>query len=154
MSEESDSTVDSPEGGRQYQGPAGGDGGRPFFDDSIASGDRIAEIRIWSGSVVDSIQLVLIRGDGSIRTLDRHGGSGGDPSSFSLARGESIVRIWGRCGDLIDKLNIQTSAGKTYTFGGGGGRSTYSFSVPQGQKFDGFWGRSGSLIDALGIIHR
>ena len=54
-------------------GPAGGTGGEPFNDEgSIPSGAFVTEVRVWAGSLVDAVQMVLNTG-----ALPKHGGGGG-----------------------------------------------------------------------------
>jgi len=92
-------------------------------------------------------------GDGAI-TL-----GGFDPGSyhaqFTLAKGEEIRALQGRCGSYVDSIQIVTSM-QTFpasgSFGGPGGATAYAFKVPTGSRLVGLFGRAGGWIDALGVV--
>jgi hypothetical protein len=130
----------------------GGSGGDPFQDGSNASGARIAEVRVSSGTMVDSIQVIYILPNGRTVEGPRHGGPGGQTNSFRLDSDEYIVGISGRFGKNIDSLRIVTNKRTSPLYGGPGGRQDYRVDVPSDSQAVGFAGRSGSLLDAVGLI--
>jgi hypothetical protein len=132
---------------------AGGNGGDPFQDASSTSGGRIAEVRVSSGTMVDSIQISYILPNGRMVEGPRHGGPGGQANSFRLDSDEYIVGISGRFGKNIDCLRIQTNKRTSPLYGGSGGRQDYRIDVPRDSQAIGFAGRSGNLLDAIGLIY-
>jgi hypothetical protein len=130
---------------------AGGMGGSPFVDGDVPEDADVAEVRIQSGDVVDSVQMIYSLPNG--RSLDRirHGGGGGNVESFRLRPGEYIIGISGRCGAYVDSMRIQTNMRTSQLFGGGGGDMGYQIEVPQGNQARGFVGRSGEYLDAIGL---
>jgi len=132
---------------------AGGRGGRAFSDQDIPVNARVAEVRIQSGDLIDSVQLIYVLPDGRYVDGVRHGGRSGRASSFRLDRDEYIIGIFGRCGDNIDSLAIQTNKRSSPIFGGRGGNRDYRLTVPSGNQALGFAGRAGSYLDAIGLTY-
>jgi hypothetical protein len=131
----------------------GGTGGNPFQDAAIPSNARISEVRIASGSFVDSVQLAYTLPDGRTATGSLHGGTGGQVSTLRLDSDESIVAISGRYGQNIDSLRIHTNKRTSSLYGGSGGRQDFRIEVPSGNQVIGFIGRSGRYLDAIGLIY-
>jgi hypothetical protein len=132
---------------------AGGNGGNPFQDVPSTPGGRIAEVRVSAGTMVDSIQAIYILPNGRTVEGPRHGGPGGQASSFRLDSDEYIVGISGRFGKNIDCLRIQTNKRTSPLYGGSGGRQDYRVDVPRDSQAIGLVGRSGDLLDAIGLIY-
>jgi hypothetical protein len=65
----------------------GGSGGGPFAD-NIPSDAQAFEVNIRSGAYVDSLQMGVKLPDGTHQYLDKHGGTGGCPDTFTLGNGE------------------------------------------------------------------
>ncbi len=133
---------------------AGGSGGTPFADGDVPAGTRVVEVRIHSGSYIDSIQMIYNIPDGRVLEADRHGGNGGRPARFQLAPGEYIVGISGRCGTYVDSVRIHTNRRTSRLFGGNGGDREYRINIPEGNQVAGFVGRSGNYLDAIGLIYQ
>jgi len=131
----------------------GGNGGDPFQDISSTSGARITEVRVFTGTMVDSIQIVYVLPNGRTMEGARHGGPGGQAKSFRLDSDEYIVGISGRYGKNIDSLRIQTNKRTSSLYGGSGGRQDYRIDVPRDNQAVGLIGRSGILLDAIGLIY-
>lgn len=131
-------------------GPSGGVGGVPFDDEPPAAGGRLRELRVWSGSAIDGLQIVLMI-DGVLAERPRHGGSQGGYASVLLEPGEVITEIYGRYGSYLEQLSIRTNRGQSRRFGGVGGASEFAYFAPEGFQIAGFWGRAGRVIDALGV---
>lgn len=101
----------------QMVGPVGGQPGQTAFndlDEGIPPQTPITQIRISSGDVVDSIQVLY----GDI-PLPRHGGSGGSPALISLVCGDYFTEISGIYGNYfgavqIGQLTFKTRLGKVY----------------------------------------
>ena len=130
---------------------AGGRGGNPFSDPQPAAGTRVTEVRIRSGEMIDAIQLVYVSVSGSSAVAGQHGGSGGRLNVFRLDADEYITGISGRCGDIIDSLQIRTNKKTSPIYGGSGGSRDYRIEVPNGTEATGFTGRSGERVDAIGL---
>ncbi len=143
-------------------GPAGGGGGKEFNDEaSIAFGSSVVEVRIWAGSVVDAVQMVLRNSSGVVYELPKHGGGGGNLQVFSLEAGEHVQKIYGKYGSLVDRVHIVTDRREIGSAGGNGGSSEFSFEASNnGQHILGFFGRAGEppggkkvFVDAIGIVY-
>ena len=126
----------------QADSPLYGGGGGSAFN---TEGFSVKSIRIRSGSLIDSIQLVYSNG----QTSGYYGGGGGTPVQFDLnCVDEYVVAIFGRSGAMVDSLTFVTNLGRIFgPYGGGGGNP---FQVSQ-CNLRGIYGRSGSMIDAIGF---
>jgi hypothetical protein len=129
----------------------GGGGGSAFSDLEIPAGARVSEVRIHSGDVIDSVQIVYTLENGSRFEGPSHGGRGGRSDIFRLERDEYVTGISGRCGIYIDSLAIVTNRRTSPRFGGRGGNRDYRLDAPSGNQVIGFSGRSGEFLDAIGI---
>lgn len=143
-------------------GPSGGDGGveydervlpttGPGFDLPFAF--RVSQIRICSGTFVDSIQFTWVGGSTVIKG-QRHGGSGGVCRTHTLASDELITRISGRYGRVVDSIVITTNRRRILPIAGGGtgGAARFSYEVPADASIKSLIGRSGDLLDAVGVV--
>ena len=101
----------------------GGNGGSPWDDGVLSHSPPIVGVRsikIRHGNQVDSILVTYLLADSSTYTAEKHGGSGGSESSFTLAENESIVRVEGKTnGVLVDQVTFvtQTETGATKLYG-------------------------------------
>lgn len=129
----------------------GGEGGSAFSDCDIPRGARISEVRVRSGSTVDSIQAVYTLQDGRLLEAPVHGGEGGSLSVLRLDSDEYITGFSGRSGVYIDSLSIRTNKRTTQVFDGPGGSAIFEINVPTGKQAIGFAGRSSSHLDAIGL---
>jgi hypothetical protein len=132
---------------------AGGSGGTSFSDSNISPGTRIIEVQIFSGKVLDAIQITYQLQDGRTMTGARHGGSGGQAAVFRLDSDEYITGISGRYGQYLDSLSIQTNKRTSPVYGGSGGTQSYRIDVPYRNQAIGFIGRSGQYVDAMGLLY-
>jgi hypothetical protein len=130
---------------------AGGRGGRPFSDQDVPLGARITEIRVAGGDRIDSVQVVYMLPNGRVTAGEQHGGGGGRQRVFRLDRDEYVIGIFGRMGEGIDSLGIQTNRRASPIFGGNGGSRDYRINVPSGCTAVGFAGRASQYIDAIGL---
>ena len=139
-------------------GPAGGTGGEPFNDEGLIPNPAVVfvtEVRVWAGSLVDAVQMVLNTGP-----LPKHGGGGGTFHGIPISVGENITKISGRNGSEVDHIHIATDRrGEVLSVGGGGGSNDYVFEAPPGTRIIGFFGRSGKPdggqgvhVDAIGVV--
>jgi hypothetical protein len=126
----------------------GGTGGNAFAD-NLTEICRLAQLTVRHGSRVDAIQAVWELPSGALVTGQQHGGGGGSPSTFKLAKGEYINRIELRSAYEIDSLTFYTSAGNKHgPYGGSGGTPQEIAAGP----INGFFGRSASRLDAFGVF--
>jgi len=130
---------------------AGSRGGTPFADSEIPLGAKISAVHIWSGNVIDRIQLIYSLRDGSIFEGAIHGGSGGNRQVFRLTDNEYIIGISGRYGEVLDSLRIHTNRRTSSLFGGRGGDRNFNIEIPTGNQAIGLKGRSGKYLDAVGL---
>lgn len=142
----------------KYQSkPFGGDGGAPWDDVRGASSAIVGiyQINIRHGNQVDAIQVTYRLADGSTYLAPAHGGSGGKPSSFTLAEDEKIVRVVCKTNNvLVDQVKFVTKngVGEKHTYGPFGKTGETSVVELEGDVI-GFFGRSGDLLDALGVYY-
>lgn len=137
-------------------GPSGGSGGSdsppcPLTFSSDGSTPAITEIRVHSGAMIDSIQLVKSF-SGATTIGPRLGGVGGSRTTFKLAPDEKIVSVHGRYGRYVDHLVVATNRGRTMGWGSeNGGVARFYYKAPKGMWISGFFGRSGKYLDAIGV---
>ena len=131
----------------------GGTGGSPFVDSNVASGARVAEVRVYGGRYVDGLQFVYQLPDGSPLTGPRRGGDGGKLNTFKLEADEYITGFSGKYGDLIDSLRIHTNERTSPVYGGTGGTRDYRIEVPAGNTGVALLGRAGRYVDAIGLVY-
>jgi hypothetical protein len=131
----------------------GGSGGNAFADLDPPDASRIIEVRIRSGEMVDSVQMVYGLIDGRNVVGPLHGGSGGGLNSFRLDADEYIIGLSGRYGRNLDSLRIITNKRTSQTYGGRGGTNDLRIDVPSGYLVIGFAGRSGVYMDAIGLTY-
>lgn len=102
---------------------------RVFSDpDDVVNKGSITKIDVRHGSKVDNIRFYY----GTDGIGDLHGGSGGNPDTWSVPDGEQIVRIEGRTGDQVDSLQFFTDKGTASPRWGGTGGNPFSAQVPDG----------------------
>ncbi len=134
-------------------GPSGGVGGAEFSDGQ-RGGRTIVEVRVRSGALIDSIQVVYRDITGLVGKGAMHGRSGGNLSVFKLGPGEYITVVGGKYGKFIDSLYIKTNKGRHQKWGGQGGNIQFIYTAPPGSRIDGFFGRAGKYLDSIGVIMR
>ena len=134
-----------------FCGPSGGTGGS-YYADNETEGLHVVEVRVWHGKYIDAIQFVYGNKQGGQIEGKKHGGNGGGLSTFKLQPGETIAKISGKHGSLVDSMQLLTSNGREQQWGGPGGTVRYTYSAPPGSSIFGLFGRSGTYIDALGVI--
>lgn len=128
----------------------GGGGGSAFTDD-VSQVRRIAQIRVRHGGLVDALQLVWERNDGTRVEGPRRGGGGGQLTTIDLAPGERLVKVTGRSGGYIDQITFYTSTGRMLGPYGGSGGQPFELEPDYGDHILGFHGRAAGVIDALGV---
>jgi hypothetical protein len=131
----------------------GGNGGNAFTDPLIPTGGRVTAVQIRAGDRIDSVQFTYSLPNGTTTSGIRHGGSGGETTTFQLDDEEYIVGLSGKYGDTLDSLCIITNKRTSQVFGGGGGDRDYQISVPSGNQAVGFAGRAGDYLDAIGLVY-
>ena len=131
----------------------GGSGGYPFSTQDIPAGARIAEIRLTASDRLDSLQTVYVLANGRTVEGTRYGALNGRSWVFRLDADEYITGLSGRCGTVVNSLQIQTNKKVSPLYGGTGGREEFRAEVPAGSRVVGFAGRSSALIDAIGLMY-
>ncbi len=132
-------------------GPSGGHGGNRF-NDGARRGQKVKEVKVYSGALIDSIQVVYTGQTNQTFAGKKHGGSGGNLSVLRLAADEYITTIGGKYGNLVDSLYIKTNKGQVKKWGGSGGKVKFYYNVPPGTSICGFFGRAGKYVDSIGVI--
>lgn len=111
------------------------------FHDRLALNEKLTSIKVCAGGYVHSIQMTTDRGIRPVR-----GGPGGTEATggachtLTLAAGETIVRVFGSAGEVVDRLGFATSTGRRFGPYGGPGGLSFAMSVGNG----GFRGLSGA----------
>ncbi|KAF1942015.1 mannose-binding lectin [Clathrospora elynae] len=119
--------------------------------DALSSA-TVSSITLRGADRVDAISLTLASG----QTL-AHGGTGGTPSTLTLASGETLTAATLCKGDKDGKTRIfyaelRTSAGKKISTGVKNG-DCVDRTAGAGQGIVGFLGRSGDELDQLGFVY-
>jgi len=112
---------------------------------------RVLEVRIFSGNIVNAVQMRYILPDGRILAGPRHGGPDGQQNTFRLDSDEYIIGISGRYGANIDSLQIHTNKRASALFGGSGGNQDYRIDAADGSQAVGFVGRASRYLNAIGL---
>lgn len=127
----------------------GGNSGSPFADD-LTEVCRLVQVTVYSGLYLEAIECVWERPNGEPLTGRRHGGKGGNPSTFRLEKGDYINRIeLNSSGEGVHSLTFYTYKGHKHGPYGVGGGSPHEIA---GGPFNGFFGRCGAGIDAFGAF--
>lgn len=136
---------------RKNFGLYGGGGGGAFQDNPPTPNSRIYGINVWSGVLIDAIQVIYIDEFGNIIPGQKHGGNGGGLTSIILEKDEYIRAISGSSGAFLDHITFFTNKERRFSMGGeGGGYFDGVFFGYEG-KLMGISGRCGALIDAIGF---
>ena len=70
----------------------------------------------------------------------------GKKGKIKLKSGVNVVRVFGRCGDWMDKLGFELSNGDVYEFGGEGGHA-FEIDIPEGHVVGAFKGSKGDKLN-------
>ncbi|XP_078598518.1 uncharacterized protein LOC144874356 [Branchiostoma floridae x Branchiostoma japonicum] len=123
----------------------GGGGGAAFSDRAFEIHGQITIIRVWSGRLVDAIQVTY-----GVQTTPKHGGGGGSRHNFYLGREERITKVTIRAGRVVDRIGFKTSLGRTLGEVGGTGGQYHVLRPPYDTCYvSSIEGRSGRYIDQL-----
>lgn len=117
---------------------------------------RLTAITILGGSRIDGLSYTGVSG------TTKHGGTGGSPSTLTLAAGERITSVYACTGKYSETtrvfyLKLTTNQGRTVASGATTSDCT-TVSVPTDAGSPGawglvaFWGRAGNEIDRVGPI--
>ncbi|XP_059638038.1 jacalin-related lectin 3-like [Cornus florida] len=128
------------------------DGGQQW-DDEIYS--TVREITIYSGWVIDSIQVVYDL-EGRLVSGKKHGGDGGQANPVVKLDypDEFLVSIWGYCGQVANMVCIRSLGFQSNKrmFGPFGVEEGEKFEIPStGGKIIGFHGSSHDYLTSIGV---
>lgn len=141
-----------------HGGSGGGSYGLSCNTGSVAVG-----LNVRAGSYVDRIEPVCapVSADlslGTTYTIGSAGGSGGGQTSLTCPTNEALVGIYGRSGNLLDRIGIRCQSLSSFkldrtsakgSFAGGSGGVDFDNVCPKGFAIKSFWGSAGSYVDAL-----
>ncbi|SLN40986.1 jacalin-like lectin [Pseudooctadecabacter jejudonensis] len=129
--------------------------GAAYSFDAAAVDDRIAEIRIAYGEIIDSLQIVTA----DAGPLTRRGGPTGNKATFTLQLGEYITKIEGSTGpwrghEPINHIRFTTNFGRTSRTYGSEKTTGKHFllQAPPGHFICGLRMRSATYTEAIGIV--
>ena len=131
----------------------GGPHGTPYTDiNSIPAGESATAISMRSGSRVDQVGITLANG-----TTLTSGGTGGSPSSLTLASGEYIASTYlceGQYDGHTRVFYAQFTTNLGHVLSGGSQTSDcVTYATPSGWQVAGFYGRQGDENDELGLLY-
>jgi len=142
-------------------GPAGSDRGTDYDINMPNGAERIKEIRVWSGDVVDGFQVIYEDANGTAIPTPLVGRDSIDTRStptgtIQLGTTRRITRIRGSYNtDYITNLSVVASDGLSFSFGTYNGPSApFRFDLPQGAQISGFYGRESVYLASIGIEYR
>jgi hypothetical protein len=134
----------------------GRDGGDPFDDVDIRTALQektwLSALQLRTGAVVDRLMSTYESADKPPRQTSHGGGGGNLGSELKLLPGQFVVKVSGRAGKLVDRLDVEISDGRHCT-GGGPGGDPFDWSVPAGSFVLGFAGRSGTKLDQIAVVY-
>lgn len=128
-----------------------------------ASSLLISGITVWSGFMVDALQLHYINRDGQKVKGLKYGGKGGGSREVTFAQNEYLIRIQIYSGkdlevNAIGKMILFTSTGNRHEFGGGGNnmqdKGELKVDDPSHQKIDDLAVAFGQYINTLTIYYQ
>ncbi|KAL2944818.1 Mannose/glucose-specific lectin [Bienertia sinuspersici] len=132
----------------------------------LEEGDRITELTIRQGDIVDAIGLTIAKKAGSV-VYQQFGGNGGTPAKVVLSDGEYLTRISGTYGNykhLANEIVVGTITIHTNLKPTGYGPFGKNKSVENIQKFTspeqsgslivGVFGRSNKYLESIGVLIR
>jgi hypothetical protein len=129
----------------------GGNGGGSFTDLNLlsVSNDSLPErIMIKSGIEIDSIQVNYRLSNGSIVPGTRWGGSTGNTCDFLLNAEEKIIRVRGRFGGVVNRLQFLTDQNRSSTICGGSSGVEFDEQYP-GHALRTISGSYGHRLDRI-----
>jgi len=117
---------------------------------------RLERVFVWAGDWIDGIQFAWRTPDGQLIEGPVAGTAkeGHLRKPLLLDPDEFIVRIAGRHGKYVDRLQITTNK-RTHDAWGGGGGEHFDIDVrgsSVGEQIHGFQTRSGQFLDQIGFI--
>jgi hypothetical protein len=146
---------------RKSGGALGGAGGSPFNDNGVLLSPPapqfvgISQIKIWSGKVVEAIQVTYAFLGFDFFIADQHGvQSGGNMTTIDIADEEILEALEGLIeDDYISQLTfiVQKPGGTKVKYGpfGETGERPFGFDT----NIIAFYGTSGSRINQIGIYY-
>lgn len=122
-------------------------------------GVRIIAVEVWHTSFVHALQVTYgvhqsVAGDDPqpVSTPVLGGNTDGCcHSRLVLAPNEFIVKARVSCGDVVDRLEVETNLGQAKQWGGAGG-SLHTLVVPSNHAVVGFQGGAGGHLHNLGAL--
>ena len=125
----------------------------PRVEQALQSRTRLVWLQLRGSNYADKIAMVYrdIRSDGWEQHIGGDGGGGTARNALSLDSNEFVKTVNVRHGDIIDWLEIITTAGGKTSAGGSGGRPG-SFEATDGMVVLGFQGTGGVDINTLQVV--
>ena len=134
---------------------AGKDGDN--FDDQLELTIKVGvmNITIWHGKQINAIQVAYRDADGTVSVSERHGGDGGQETSYSLSTDEVVVGIEGYTTDVVvDRISFvieNTVTGERKTFGPFGNTGLIPYYL--NGLILCFYGKSSSVLNGIGAYY-
>lgn len=125
----------------------------PSVERALQSRLRLASVQLRASNYADKITMVYrnIHGDWGPWSIGGYGGGGTAQNLVSLDSNEFVQRVDVQHGDIIDRLEITTTAGVKTSAGGTGGGAA-SFEAKDGQVILGFQGTGTVDIQTLQVV--
>ncbi|XP_074566050.1 protein GOS9-like [Curcuma longa] len=134
-------------------GPWGGSGVSAF--DFGESDQVIKKVVVYSGDVVDSLEISYYTDKPNVFESYPVGGPGGGPNECPLSQGEYINNIFGSVNGYdneicVTEIGFETNLEKKYGPFGKGGGEKFSIPVVNG-RIVGFFGQYNKYINGIGV---
>jgi jacalin-like lectin domain-containing protein len=122
-------------------------------EQALQSRTRLAWVQLRASNFADIITMVYrdSRGDSGPWHIGGDGGGGVTQNALSFDSNEWVKKVNVRHGDIIDQLEIITTAGGRTSAGGSGGAPA-SFEATDGRVILGFQGTGGVDIQTLQVV--
>jgi len=91
---------------------------------------NLKTLKVRCGSRIDAIECVFKLPSGQEISTGRKGGDGGGQNEFTLSANERIIRVEGRAGARIDRLQFFTNQNRSSPIYGGDGGGPFVWTPP------------------------
>jgi hypothetical protein len=129
----------------------GGSGGDILWEIKPTQlGDHLKQWLIWSGTMVDAIQIYYEKPDGTIYSGGKVGGTGGAlQPPMLLGSGQYINQVSGKAAASNDKICVRNNAGTQLCGGGNGGFDWGPDNTSGTNQLGGLKARFHNLVDHI-----
>lgn len=113
-------------------------------------GPALVGIRVHYGAYLDGIAFLFANGTQSVFGHAR----GGNERKIDLGPNERVARFLVGAGAWIDRIDVQTTKGRSTGWCGGSGGNVHILEAPQGYELIGIHGTVGDWLDSVGVMYK